>query len=159
MTTGRRAIAAHELLHSLSDPFVRAQPPNACPDESHVCDGRVDILATDPFSPPKLSQRLLDLNHDDYYAHADPRWDVQDSAWLWQLDQPSGQLTTHVDGDAGGSVRIGTDAVCATTCTYRAGFSIVPVRRGGARGQRLRGVDGQVRERRSRPRGPVRRSA
>jgi hypothetical protein len=121
------AIAAHELLHSLSDPFVRAQPPNACADASHVCDGLVDILAADPFSPSKLSQRVLDLNHDDYYAHGEARWDVQDSAWLWQLDQPAGELTVHVDGDAGGTLRIGTDAACTTTCTYRAAFSTVPV--------------------------------
>ena len=53
-TTGRRRCTVHELLHSLSDPFVRSQPPSACAGAAHVCDGRVDILATDPFSPPRL---------------------------------------------------------------------------------------------------------
>jgi hypothetical protein len=48
-----------------------------------------------------LAQEVLDVGHDDYYAH-DGAWpDLQDSLWLRHLDAPQVRLTVALAGGAG----------------------------------------------------------
>ena len=80
--------AAHELTHILG--AVPSQAPNMCPASSgHVCDNSGDLM--DPYNQAgsPLSAIVLDVNHDDYYAHSGSWLDVQDSEWLIHLPQRS----------------------------------------------------------------------
>src|SRR5438552_119644 len=80
-------VGAHELIHALGalPDGDRAHP---CPgDAGHPCDSTSDILYPYASGGP-LSSLILDVNHDDYYAHpdSDPWVDIQDSRWLHRLD-------------------------------------------------------------------------
>jgi hypothetical protein len=56
---------------------------------------------------------LLDVNHDDYYAHSGPQWDVQDSTWLVHL--PYRRLHAAVEG-SGSLVETPATLECARGC-------------------------------------------
>jgi hypothetical protein len=89
------AITAHELLHALG--ALPAGAPNACTaatnplgavaDSGHPCDSPQDILYPVASGAP-LAQLILDVNHDDYYAHSGTWDDIQDSAWLHLFAAP-----------------------------------------------------------------------
>jgi len=109
-------IAAHELLHALGAMPPNAGAPNACPDDAgHPCDSTMDVLYPYASGAP-LAQLVLDVNHDDYYAHSGNWDDVQDSAWLHLVAAPSVPLTVTVSG--GGVVTsVVPGIVCAASCT------------------------------------------
>jgi Divergent InlB B-repeat domain len=110
---GAAFVGAHELLHALS--ALPDGAPHACPgDDGHPCDSSTDVLSTFYRGGP-LDGAVLDVNHDDYYAHAGSWFDVQDSRWLLNA-QSQFALTLAV----GGRGRIGTEPDgqgCETTCT------------------------------------------
>jgi len=60
-----------------------------------------------------LDVALLDVNHDDYYAHSGTWWDVQDSGWLVHL--PYRRLHARFDGEGSLAARPPTLA-CAGGC-------------------------------------------
>jgi hypothetical protein len=62
-------VGAHELIHALG--ALPARAPHACPgDPAHPCDAPfVDVLSPQTDGRP-LQQQVLDVNHDDYYAHS-----------------------------------------------------------------------------------------
>jgi hypothetical protein len=94
---GLDAVGAHELVHSLG--ALPAGAPNACPgDSGHPCDAPyIDLMA--PFTDGRpLQQQVLDVNHDDYYAHSGTWNDIQDSLWLRHLDLPQVPLSVGVEG-------------------------------------------------------------
>ena len=104
-------VLAHELLHALG--AVPPGDPHACPgDSGHVCDSPTDVLYPFTHGEP-LSQKVLDFNHDDYYAHSGTWPDIQDSSWLSHLDQP--QLAFTVAFVGAGTV---TSDVPGITCTF-----------------------------------------
>jgi len=105
--------AAHELLHTLGA-VSDAGPPNSCPDSrGHVCDSTTDILY--PYaSGAVLSSFVLDLNHDDYYAHAGGWPDLQDSLWLRHLG-PQSRLSLAIRG-TGDVVSDVPGVDCAADC-------------------------------------------
>lgn len=107
-------IAAHELVHALGALF-RVSAPNACPgDVGHVCDSETDILFPRAQMLP-LSSFVLDAGQNDYYGHASPWFDVQDSLWLRRLDA-STDFAVVVRGR--GSVRSDVPGLlCAVSCT------------------------------------------
>ncbi len=87
--------ATHELLHALG-----AVPPGDthCPaDPGHPCDSPTDILYPTTDGSP-LATKVLDYNHDDYYAHSEPWPDVQDSLWLHRLDEAPVSLSISFAG-------------------------------------------------------------
>jgi hypothetical protein len=64
-----------------------------------------------------LQQQVLDVNHDDYYAHSGTWDDIQDSGWLSHLDGPQVPLSVAM---IGGSGRVWSDVPgldCAVICT------------------------------------------
>ena len=105
-------VAAHELLHMLG--ALPAGAPHACPDDDgHPCDDRRDILW--PFlQVSSLDSVLLDVNHDDYYGHPGPWFDVQDSAWLL-LALRQAPLTLAPSG--GGVIASDSGQSCSAACT------------------------------------------
>ena len=107
------AVAAHELLHTLGA-LADSGPPHACPDtRGHPCDSEQDILYPYASTAP-LSSFVLDVGHDDYYAHAGSWPDVQDSLWLRHLDvQTRLSLSITGPGDVVSDVP-GLD--CAASC-------------------------------------------
>lgn len=107
-------VLAHELLHALG--AVPPGDPHACPgDSGHVCDSPTDVLYPFTHGEP-LSQKVLDYNHDDYYAHSGSWPDIQDSGWLSHLDQPQLAFTVAVVGT--GTVTSDVPGVsCTFTCT------------------------------------------
>jgi hypothetical protein len=107
------SVAAHELVHALGA-LRDGAGPNSCPgDSGHVCDSTGDILY--PFvQQAPLSSVALDVGRDDYYGHAQSRFDVQDSQWLRQLDAPAA-LSVRLQGS--GSVRSDVPGVlCSAAC-------------------------------------------
>ena len=90
--------ATHELLHALG-----AVPPGDphCPaDPAHPCDSPTDVLYPTTDGSP-LQTKVLDYNHDDYYAHSQPWPDIQDSLWLHRLDESPVSLGIAFSGGAG----------------------------------------------------------
>jgi hypothetical protein len=84
-------VAAHELIHTFGalDTWSAEHPPHACPDSpAHACDGDLDVMRSGGLTY-WLDNTVLDVNHDDYYAHAGSWWDVQDSSWLSHLNEPT----------------------------------------------------------------------
>jgi hypothetical protein len=84
-------VAVHELIHTFGavDRVSTPPPPHACPDSpGHVCDSDLDIMRPGG-KTHWLDNTVLDFNHDDYYAHSGPWWDVQDSSWLSHLNEPT----------------------------------------------------------------------
>jgi hypothetical protein len=108
------SIAAHELLHALG--ALPAGAPHACPDGSgHPCDSPQDVLYPYSSGTP-LAQLVLDVNHDDYYAHSGSWLDIQDSPWLHLLSAPVVPLALTIAGR--GSVTSDVPGVyCAAACT------------------------------------------
>lgn len=108
------SIAAHELLHALG--AVPPGDPHACPgDPGHPCDSPTDVLYPVTHGEP-LSQKVLDYNHDDYYAHSGSWPDIQDSLFLRHLDTPEEQLSVTFSG-AGTVVSDVPGVDCVSTCT------------------------------------------
>ena len=107
-------VAAHELLHTLG--AVPDAAPHNCPppNDGHVCDSSSDIMY--PFaSPVPLSGMILDVGRDDYYGHSGSWLDVQDSAWLVQLDrQTPFALTVAGPGSVASDV---PGLLCSSSCT------------------------------------------
>jgi hypothetical protein len=110
--------AFHEIVHSLGVPATVAAgapgPPNLC--DGHVCDDPQDIMRSGGVAPSRLSAKLLDSGHDDYYGHAGSWWDVRNSPWVAHLDTATAALTVttmsggHITADLPG-------LACSTTCT------------------------------------------
>lgn len=107
-------IATHELLHAFG--AVDARDPHCPSDSGHPCDSPTDVLFPTADGTP-LSQKVLDFNHDDYYAHNNPWDDIQDSLWLHRLDLPQVALNVSLSGGPG-SVRSDVPGLdCAAACT------------------------------------------
>ncbi len=107
-------VLAHELLHALG--AVPPGDPHACPnDPAHPCDSPTDVLYPYTGGEP-LSQKVLDYNHDDYYAHSGSWPDIQDSLWLSHLDQPQLAFTVAFVG-AGAVVSDVPGISCTAQCT------------------------------------------
>jgi hypothetical protein len=109
------AVGTHELVHALG--ALPAGAPHACPgDPGHPCDARfIDLLS--PYTDGRpLQQQVLDVGHDDYYAHSGPWNDLQDSVWLSHLDAPQVPLSVAMTGTGTVASELpGLD--CATACT------------------------------------------
>jgi hypothetical protein len=107
-------VLAHELLHALG--AVPPGDPNACPnDPGHPCDSPTDVLYPFTHGEP-LSEKVLDFNHDDYYAHSGTWPDIQDSGWLSHLDTPQVAFTITFAGS--GTVDSDVPGIaCTATCT------------------------------------------
>ena len=109
------AIGAHELIHALG--ALPAGAPHACPgDPGHPCDAPfVDVLSQQTDGRP-LQQQVLDVGHDDYYAHSGTWDDLQDSVWLRHLDVPQVPLSVTMTGT--GSVASDLPGLdCSAPCT------------------------------------------
>lgn len=108
------SIAAHELLHALG--ALPDGAPHPCPgDSGHPCDSSQDVLYPYSSGTP-LAQLVLDVNHDDYYAHSGTWLDIQDSAWLHLLNAPVVPLALTIAGT--GSVSSDVPGVyCTASCT------------------------------------------
>ena len=114
-------IEAHELLHALGALPIGA--PNACTpstspfggfDTGHPCDSMSDVLYPQTDGRP-LQQMVLDVNHDDYYAHTGNWDDMQDSIFLHHLDVPEVELRVGTSG--AGSVTSDLPGVdCSQAC-------------------------------------------
>ena len=109
------SIAAHELLHAFG--ALPDGAPHLCPPGQgrHPCDSDQDVLW--PFtSGSPLSSLILDVNHDDYYAHGGSWNDIQDSFWLEHLNAPKIPLNVTFSGV--GTIKSEEPGVdCATPCT------------------------------------------
>jgi Divergent InlB B-repeat domain len=111
------AVAAHELLHALG--ALPDGAPNACPlaqgGAGHPCDSVHDIIYPFTTGDP-LSTLILDVNHDDYYAHGGSWDDIQDSSWLEHLDAPKVPLGVAFSG--AGEIKSDVPGVdCTAACT------------------------------------------
>lgn len=114
------AVATHELIHALG--ALPTGAPNFCRppstpsvDRGHPCDSTGDVLY--PYSDGRpLQQLLLDVNHDDYYAHSGSWPDLQDSVWLSHLDAPQVPLSVAMAGT--GKVTSDLPGLdCSVACT------------------------------------------
>jgi Fe-S cluster biogenesis protein NfuA len=115
-------VATHELVHGLVGRFEPGTAPNACSDEAHVCDAPADILATNRTTATKsLSTAVLDVGHDDYYAHGGSWWDARNSEWLVHLESPPGVVSVAVDANGSTSQVLmkNVDDVCVERCSLR----------------------------------------
>jgi hypothetical protein len=66
----------------------------------------------------QLGNKVLDVGHDDYYAHSGSWFDVQDSPWLVHL--PQFPLGVAISGNGSGQVRIaavGGSLECTSNCS------------------------------------------
>ena len=109
-------IAAHELLHALGALPPGSGAPNVCPgDDAHPCDSTQDVLYPYASGAP-LAQLILDVNHDDYYAHSGNWADVQDSEWLHLLSAPAIPLALNIAG-AGVVTSVVPGVACSASCT------------------------------------------
>jgi hypothetical protein len=126
-------VAAHELAHALG--AVPRGAPHVCSfSPGHACDSTQDLMYPVASDVP-LAQAVLDVNHDDYYAHTGTWPDVQDSAWLRHLDSAQQHLSIGFSG--AGSVTSDVPGVaCTTTCeTVWDGGSLVGLTANGVTGQ------------------------
>jgi hypothetical protein len=134
-------ILAHELLHALG--AVPPGDPHPCPgDSGHPCDSPTDVLYPTTHGEP-LSQKVLDFDHDDYYAHSGGWPDIQDSRWLSHLDTP--QLAFAVMFIGTGTVTSDVPGIdCMLSCTTQwdtgSTFSLTAVPAAGERFVGWRGV-------------------
>jgi Divergent InlB B-repeat domain len=112
------SVVAHELTHNLGA-VPAPGPPHACPgDDAHACDSELDLMY--PYTHGEgIGQRVLDVGHDDYYAHSGTWWDVQDSLWLSHLDAPQFPLTVSFTGSTGsGTVTsLQPGIACPSSCS------------------------------------------
>jgi hypothetical protein len=119
------AIGTHELVHALGALPVGA--PHACPgDSGHPCDAPlVDLLSPQTDGRP-LQQQVLDVNHDDYYAHSGTWNDLQDSIWLSHLDTPQVPLSIAMIGAGRVSSDLpGLDCTVACTTQWDKGTTVL----------------------------------
>ena len=93
--------AAHELVHALGGVAVGA--PHRCTDSAHTCDNDTDLMAPSGTEDSPIEAIVLDVGHDDYYAHSGGWLDVQDSPFLRHLEAPAQPLTVALAGTAGTS--------------------------------------------------------
>jgi hypothetical protein len=116
-------VVAHELVHNLG--AVPRGAPHACPgNEGHICDDEADIIYGTPIFKP-LDERILDVRHDDYYAHSGSWFDLQDSMFLFHVGAPQYELT--VTSGAGGIVSSNLPGIwCPGVCkiAYDAGTKV-----------------------------------
>jgi hypothetical protein len=77
-------VAVHELVHVLG--AVTTGAPHLC-NAGHVCDVPNDLMGA-TLTGSELEAHVLDGGRDDYYGHAGPWLDVQDSIFLERLDSP-----------------------------------------------------------------------
>ena len=144
------AVEAHELLHALG--ALPAGAPNACTaannpvgtfaDAGHPCDSSKDVLYPEATPGVSLSQLLLDVNHDDYYAHSGSWDDIQDSAWLHLLAAPAIPLVVTIAG-AGVVTSVVPGVVCSSSCaTQWDGGTETTLLAQAARGKRFVGWTG-----------------
>jgi hypothetical protein len=107
-------VAAHELVHNLG--AVPDEAPHECDTSaSHACDSTTDLMY--PFIAPDttLDSVVLDVGHDDYYAHTGTWWDVRNSDWLTHLPQQPFSLALAGEGTV--SVIAGTTELpCESGC-------------------------------------------
>ncbi len=113
-------VAGHELLHAFGALPAGARHP--CPPtgggSGHPCDDPRDILY--PFaSGAPIAALLLDVNHDDYYAHpdSDPWIDIQDSHWLHRIDLGQVPLGVSLSGGPGTVTSDVPGVTCTAACT------------------------------------------
>lgn len=119
---GNAYVAAHELLHMLG--ALDDRTPNECDSSrGHVCDSDRDVLW--PFYEfDDLALATLDVGRNDYYAHAGPWFDVQDSRWLLN---PAAQFPVRIRVVGNGIVGTEPDGQgCTNDCVteWEAGDSI-----------------------------------
>jgi hypothetical protein len=109
------AVGTHELVHALG--ALPAGAPHACPgDTGHPCDGPYVDLLSQYTDGRLLQQQVLDVGHDDYYAHSGSWNDLQDSVWLSHLDTPQVPLAVAMIGP--GSVTSDLPGLdCKAACT------------------------------------------
>ena len=93
-------VAAHELTHNLG--AVRGTAPHNC-EGGHVCDDPRDMLYGRP-TLRTLGESILDVGHDDYYAHSGAWSDVQDSPFHRRSDSQPQVVSVTVDPPVGGGV-------------------------------------------------------
>jgi Divergent InlB B-repeat domain len=112
------SVGTHELIHAFGALTDMTGAPHPCQgDPGHVCDSQLDVLY--PVADPNrtFAQQVLDVGHDDYYAHSGAWPDLQDSVWLRHLELPPVSLTVTM---AGGSGTITSDVpgiACGAPCT------------------------------------------
>jgi hypothetical protein len=109
------SVGAHELIHSLG--ALPRGAPHACPgDPGHPCDSPQDVLypTADPARP--LQQQILDVGHDDYYAHSGGWNDLQDSLWLRHLNTPQLPVSVTLAG-TGTVTSLEPGIACGAPCT------------------------------------------
>lgn len=111
------AIGTHELIHALGALTDMVGAPHACPgDTGHPCDSPQDILYPTADTSRPFLQELLDVGHDDYYAHSGSWPDIQDSLWLRHLQAPQQPLSVSVVGTGNVSSDV-PGLTCGAPCT------------------------------------------
>lgn len=118
------AVAAHELTHALG--AVPAGAPHECPPphDGHVCDSSLDLMYWGDSGEP-LADRVLDVNHDDYYEHSTNGIDIRDSLWLRHLDEPQQALTVSVVGTGTVTSDVpGVDCSAACSTSWDQGWAV-----------------------------------
>jgi hypothetical protein len=136
-------VQAHELLHTFGALPVGA--PNACTpatdpegrfDSGHPCDSTTDVLYPETDDTP-LAQKVLDFNHDDYYAHSGSWIDIQDTIFLHRLDVPQVPLSVALAGQGAVVSDVpGVDCTAACTTQWDPGTAVT-LRVTPAKGSRL----------------------
>lgn len=107
-------VATHELAHALG--AVPNGASHTCPiSQGHVCDSTQDLLYPLASGAP-LTAAVLDVGHDDYYAHPGGWADIQDSAWLRRVDLSPQPLSVAFSG-AGHVISNVPGLDCRTACT------------------------------------------
>jgi Divergent InlB B-repeat domain len=112
------AVGTHELIHALGALTDMTGAPHPCPgDPGHPCDSMLDVLypQADPNRP--FAQQLLDVGHDDYYAHPGSWPDLQDSVWLRHLESAPVSLTVTMSGGSGTITSDVPGVACGAPCT------------------------------------------
>ena len=94
-------VTAHELVHTLGGTGRTPTRPHVC-NGGHVCDAEADIIYGVPLFRP-LNERVLDAGHDDYYAHSQSWFDVQDSPFLVHVGAAQLHTVGRVDAGAASS--------------------------------------------------------
>ena len=133
----RAARRRAERVHRREQPGRRVRRPGIRATRTRTCSTRRRLRRP-------LSQLVLDVNHDDYYAHSGSWDDIQDSAWLHLLAAPLVPLALKIAG-AGAVTSVVPGVDCTSSCTtqWDGGTKNVAARPGGAR-QAVRRLDRRV---------------
>jgi hypothetical protein len=126
-------VAVHELVHAFGA-VARGAPHTCVFSPAHVCDSTQDLMY--PVAPATpLANAILDVGHDDYYAHSGTWVDVQDSSWLRRLDLPQ----QHLEVSFSGHGRVTSDVpgvACTSDCdTLWDGGTLVTLNASGLGGE------------------------